>query len=93
MPDKPNGLLKRAAFMFDLPENVIPGIARIEICGNDEILIENHKGILEYDDTRLSVNVGKHLLQIEGENLALSAMNDFGLRLYGNIVSVIFKPI
>ncbi len=90
---KHDGFLKRAALMFDIPEDTLPGIARIEICGNNEVLIENHKGILEYDDTQLSVNVGKHLLHIEGENLKISAMNDLGLRLYGNIISVVFKPI
>lgn len=93
MPDKRDSLLKRAALIFDIPEDTIPGISRIEICGNNEVLIENHRGILEYDDTRLSVNVGKHLLSIEGEDLTISAMNDLGLRLYGNIISVVFKPI
>lgn len=88
-----DGLLHRAAEIFDIPDDTLPGISNIEICGNSEVLIENHKGILEYDDNHLAVNVGRHLLSIEGQNLKISAMNNLGLRLFGEIISVVFKPI
>ena len=90
--EKRDGIFLRAASVFDLPGDVA-GLTNIEICGTREVLIENHKGILEYDDTILCVNAGRHLLTIEGQNLVISAMNDLGLRLSGTIETVTFKPM
>lgn len=91
--EKKDGLLVRAADLFDLPADAVAGLTHIEITGARDFLIENHKGILEYDDTAVSVNAGKHIIRIEGQKLHVIAMNDAELRLCGTIETILFKPI
>ena len=50
---KEAGLLIRAAEMLDLPGEVVAGLARIEITGGREVLIENHGEYSNTDRTRL----------------------------------------
>ena len=50
---KEAGLLIRAAEMLDLPGEVVAGLARIEITGGREVLIENHGEYSNTDQTRL----------------------------------------
>ena len=50
MGEKPRrtGLLERAAQAFDLPADTLTGLPRIELVGDRELRMENHKGILAY---------------------------------------------
>ena len=85
--------LVKGAKLFDLPVDAIAGLPKIEICGNTQVTIENHKGILEYNETLLSLNLGSHILNISGCNLNITAMNDQGLRLSGTISSVSYESV
>ncbi|MDO4534261.1 MAG: sporulation protein YqfC [Clostridium perfringens] len=56
---------------LDLPIEVIDNIPKINIIGNSEITIENHKGILSFDkdNTRIKTNIG--ILDIQGEEIEI----------------------
>ena len=56
---------------FDLPMEVVDDIPKINIIGNSEITIENHKGILSFDkdNTRIKTNIG--VLDIQGEEIEI----------------------
>ena len=86
-------LLLRATKILELPADAVAGKSHIEIIGTKDALIENHKGILEYGDTTLSLNLGTKILTLEGENLKISSMDERGLRLHGEIISVKFESI
>ena len=40
------GLLERAAQLLDLPADALAGVPRLELVGDGELRVENHKGIL-----------------------------------------------
>ncbi|MBR5480052.1 MAG: sporulation protein [Clostridia bacterium] len=86
-------LLLRAAKLLELPADAVAGKSHIEIIGTRDAIIENHKGILEYGDTTLSLNLGTKILTLEGANLKISAMDERGLRLSGEITSVRFESV
>lgn len=84
------GLLLKAAEMFDLPGEVVAGVARIEITGGREIIIENHGGILEYGPTEIDVNSSGAILRIQGDRLEIRAMTATELSIRGLVLSVEF---
>ena len=87
---KDAGLLLKAAEMFDLPGEVVAGVARIEITGGREIIIENHGGILEYGPTEIDVNSSGAILRIQGDGLEIRAMTATELSIRGLVLSVEF---
>lgn len=76
---------------LEIPREVISNIPKITITGFDEILIENFKGILEYEDffARISTEIGN--ININGFNLKLNQMTDNDIIVSGKIENVDFE--
>lgn len=64
------------------------GAPRVEIISNQRVLIENHKGILEYGNTLMRINCGRIVVKITGQQLELKALSVSELAIQGNIVTV-----
>ncbi|MEG2378018.1 MAG: YabP/YqfC family sporulation protein [Clostridia bacterium] len=93
MQGKKDGLLVRAADMFDLPADALAGLSHVEIIGARDVLIENHRGILEYDVNDVRVSTGIGIIHICGQCLMISAMNASELKLSGDIQSIEFLTL
>ena len=61
---------------------------RVEIIGNSRVVVENHRGIQEYDDGVLRVKCSGCEVRITGDGLTLTAMSLDELAVTGTIVSV-----
>jgi len=85
-----DSLIVRALEQLDIPTDTGGGIVHIELCGNREVFVENHKGILELGENEVLLNSGKGRVRITGQNLAVLAMNRDEIRLAGKIESVSF---
>ncbi len=83
--------LVRAAELFDLPADVIAGVARVEVTGGREVVIENHGGILEYSGGLVRVAGGTAVIEVSGDSLVLEAMSASELRLRGRVFGVEFR--
>jgi phytoene desaturase len=57
----------------------------------DEILIENYKNILEYQDVLIKINTFEGSISIYGFNLKLEQMTDEDIRVIGKIDSIEFE--
>ena len=77
--------------ILDIPREVSSKVPKITITGFDEILIENFKGILEYEDffARISTHIGN--ININGFNLKLSQMTDDDILVSGKIENLDFE--
>lgn len=82
------GLLERTAEVFDLPGEVVAGLPRIEVTGNRELRMENHKGILAYGTEEIHISGGKLIIKVRGAKLELLSMNAGELRIGGMITGV-----
>ncbi len=73
---------------LEIPKEVCSDIPKIIITGFDEILIENYKGILEYEEffVRISTHIG--IININGYNLNLDKMTDDDIKVRGKIESM-----
>ena len=82
------GLLERTAQALDLPADAVAGLPRVELVGDKELRMENHRGILAYGQSEIIVSGGKLIAKIKGEGLELRAMTGEELLITGTVLSV-----
>ncbi|MCX7694554.1 MAG: sporulation protein YqfC [Caloramator sp.] len=85
-----NKVKNKISESLELPKEIILNIPSIKILGNDELQIENHKGIVEYstDVVRLRSSIG--IIKIEGENFIIKEINPELVVLTGKIKNLEF---
>ena len=82
------GFLARTAQTFDLPADIVAGLPRIELIGNGQLQMENHRGILAYGTDEIHISGGKLIVKVRGSGLTLRAMNASELLITGEIAGV-----
>ena len=81
-------LREKTARLFDLPADVIAGVPRMEIVGDSEFRMENHKGILSCGENEIHVSGGIYLVKIVGECLEVRSMTGLELLVTGKVFRV-----
>lgn len=81
-------LLEKTAQMFDLPADVIAGVPKLELVGDHEFRMENHKGILSCGEEEVHISGGIYLVKVSGEGLEVRAMTGYEVLVTGRIRSV-----
>ncbi len=79
--------------ILELPEEVISNKPKVTIVGFEELLIENYKSILEYDDFYIKINTHIGVININGFNLKLKEMTSEDIMVLGKIDSVDFESM
>lgn len=82
------GLLERTAQALDLPADVVAGLPRLELIGDNELRIEQHKGILAYGSEEIHVSAGTFVIKVIGRELNLRAMTGLELLVTGKIEAI-----
>ena len=82
------GFWERTAEVFDLPSDALAGLPKLELVGDRELWVENHRGILSYGDREIHISGGAFLIRVEGEELELRAMTGVELLITGHIVQI-----
>ena len=85
---KKESALERTAQVFDLPGDLVAGLPRMELVGDRELRMENHRGILAYGSEEIHISGGKLILKVRGEGLELRSMNAGELLITGQIRAV-----
>ncbi len=83
-PRRPS-IMEKTAEVLDLPADALAGVPRLELVGDGELRLENHKGILAYGKEEIHVSGGPFLIKIAGEDLELRAMTGLELLITGRI--------
>ena len=82
------GFWERTAEVFDLPADALAGLPKLELVGDRELWVENHRGILSYGDREILISGGAFLIRVAGEELELRAMTGVELLITGRIAGV-----
>ena len=77
--------------ILDIPREVTTNTPKIVVTGFDEILIENYKGILQYEDFFVRINTHIGIININGFNLKLNQMSDDDILISGKIENLDFE--
>ena len=85
---KKERLLERTAEALELPGDVVAGLPRVELTGDRELRMENHRGILAYGSQEIQISGGRLVVKVRGENLELRAMNAGELLITGTLRGV-----
>ena len=79
--------------ILELPREVASSDIKLTLNGFDEILIENYKNILQYQDIIIKINTFEGAITIYGFNLKLEQMTDEDIKVIGKIDSIEFERI
>lgn len=80
--------LQRLATAADLPAEPLPWVPLVEIAGDSRVLIEHHRGVVEYDTKQIRIKVSYGQVCVSGCNLQLAQMSRSQLIITGTIQSV-----
>ena len=78
-------VLNEAAELFDLPMDLLSGLAHVEVMGNRQFFMENHRGILSYSEDEIAVSAEGLIVRVFGKKLELVSMSADALRIRGEI--------
>lgn len=74
--------------ILEIPKEIYTNIPNFIITGFEDMIIENYKGILEYEDYYVRVNTYIGIVNIHGINLKLEKMTEDNLKITGKIESI-----
>lgn len=79
--------------ILEMPREIVSNEPKITIVGFEEILIENYKSILEYEEFYVKINTYIGVININGFNLRLKEMTGDDIMVLGKIDSLDFENI
>ena len=79
---------KRLDKILEIPEEFYSNTPKITITGFNEIILENYKGILEYEEFFASISTYIGVVNINGYNINLEKMTNDDIKITGKIESV-----
>ena len=81
-------LREKTSRLLDLPADGVAGVPKVELLGDRQLRMENHRGILAYGSDEIHISGGKLIVKVRGTNLELRAMNAVELLITGDITGV-----
>lgn len=85
--------LNRINDILEIPKEISSNEPKITIIGFNELLIENYKNILEYEEFFIKINTFSGVISINGFNLNLKQMTEDDIIVSGKIDSIDFESI
>lgn len=79
---------KRFQDILEMPKEVYTNVPKLTVVGFEEMIIENYKSILEYEEFFVRINTHMGILNINGFNLNLEKMTNDDIKITGTIESV-----
>lgn len=73
-----------------IPKDVSMGLPIIRILGQEEIYIENYRGILEYTATCIRIQTKLGQIYLEGKHLEIAYYTNVEMKIEGNLTQLLF---
>ena len=80
--------INRINRMLEMPKETYTNEPKIIITGFNELVIENYKGILEYEEYYIKLSTFIGSVNINGVNLKLDKMTEDSLKINGKVESL-----
>ncbi len=81
---------EKLADIFSLPHDIVCGASNVTIIGSMRVMIENYKGLLEYEKEAVVLQGKQSKIKISGNCLKIRYYNDEEIVIDGRIDGVIF---
>jgi len=76
---------------LEIPQAALRGVSHMELSGNREAIIEGCKGVVEYDEGVIRLNLGKNIVRFTGTQLSIRTLTLEQAIITGNIISIDFS--
>lgn len=82
---------ERFTEMLELPKEIVLNMPKLTMLGNGDLIIENYKGILEYDEGVIRINTTSGTIKVAGQDIYIKEITAENIMIYGNIMSLEFQ--
>lgn len=79
------------ADFFELPHEVLLDLPRVTLVGNVQLYIENHRGVISYDENQVRLSVNNGEIIIRGERLQIKNLLEEELLIKGVIGGLTYE--
>jgi sporulation protein YqfC len=79
---------ERIADVLELPREIVLDLPKLTMVGRGNMIIENYKGIVEYDSSRIRINTGIGVIKISGSGMLIKEITSEDIMVGGIINSV-----
>ena len=91
MEDKLTNTKEIIAEKLNLPKDIILNIPRIIVTGDNEIYIENHKGIVLFEENEVKVNSSVGMFSIKGSRFEILFIGGSTITISGKFKSIEYE--
>ncbi len=88
MQNKKNRFSSKINRVLEVPRELSKDETKITIVGFDEMVVENYKGILEYEEFYIKVKTNIGNININGFNLKLEQVTEDDISVKGKIENI-----
>lgn len=75
---------------LELPKDIVLDVAKVTLIGSNNVTVENHKGILEYNEDQIRINTGSGVLVINGSRLSIKSVLQEEITITGEVHCISF---
>lgn len=72
----------------NLPKDVVLGVPILTLTGHYEVNIENYRGILEYTEQLIRINVRSGQIRITGKSLEINYYTTTDMKITGKVEKI-----
>lgn len=76
---------------FDLPPDLVYGSVLVSVTGQNELLIENYRGILEYKDEHIRIQAKDCRILVVGKHLEIEYYTNEEMKIRGLIEQILYE--
>ena len=76
---------------LELPRDILLQLPKITILADNEIYIENHKGVVIFEEEEVKINSSVGPISIYGKNFKILFIGGNTITLSGNFKSVVYE--
>ena len=91
MENKINNVKEVLAKKLDFPKEIMLDLPRITITGDNEIDIENHKGIMLFEEDEVKINSKAGFIVIKGSRFEILFIGGTTISIGGNFKSITYE--
>lgn len=70
---------------LELPKDIVLDVAKVTLIGSNNVTVENHKGIVEYNEDQIRINTGSGVLTINGLKLNIKSILQEEITITGEV--------
>ena len=71
--------------IFELPREIMMNLPKITMVGSNQMLVENHKGVIEYTPQRIRVNSSIGVIRVQGKDMNLKNIAADDIMITGEV--------